>query len=147
MVVTLAVAANSGDVVVVGTKVCIALNTGAIGDTIAVMNEGVFELAKAVGAITQGQVLYFDQTAVNVTATAQGNVFIGYAYIPAANADATVQVLVVDNPPTGPAANIAQVSVANATDLPSALTLVNQLKTTVNALLTGFKAIDLIVHD
>ena len=147
MVVTLSAPANSGDVIVIGTKIAIALNSGNIGDNIAVMNEGVFELAKAVGAITQGQVLYFDDTNNVITTVAQGNLFIGYAYIPAANADATVQVLVVDNPPTGPANNIAPVSVANATDLPSTLTLVNQLKTTVNGILTALKSIDLMVHD
>jgi hypothetical protein len=42
------------------------------------------------------------------------------------------------------AADVAAISTANATDLPSAEALANQLKTTVNAMLTNFKAAGLM---
>ncbi len=43
-----------------------------------------------------------------------------------------------------PAADVAAVSTANATDLTSAEALANQLKTTVNAILTNLKAAGLM---
>ena len=89
MQVILAAIAAAGDVLVIGDKVCIAMTGGVIGDTIVVMNEGVFEIAKSVGAITQGQKLYFDATALEITTTAAGNTFAGYGYTAAASADST----------------------------------------------------------
>ncbi len=50
---------------------------------------GAFELAKATGAAwTQGQKLYWDNTAKNVTGTATSNLFIGHAMLAAASGDA-----------------------------------------------------------
>ena len=133
MQVVLTAAVVSGDIVLVGSKVCVALISGAIGDTITVMNEGVFEHPKAAGAITQGQKLYYDGAAKKITTTAAGNAFAGYGYIPAASGDATAQLLLVDNP-----SDPGYVQVAVQAD--SVAATVGDLVTDFNALLAKLKA-------
>jgi predicted RecA/RadA family phage recombinase len=51
--------------------------------------EGVHELTKATGALTQGQKLYWDDSAKNITGTATSNLFVGHATLAAASGDAT----------------------------------------------------------
>ena len=54
---------------------------------------GVFSVPKASGAITQGALLYWDDTAENLTTTASGNTLVGVAAAAAASGDATVPLL------------------------------------------------------
>ena len=58
------------------------------------MTEGVFDLAKAAGAVTQGQLVYWDNVAKNVTTTATSNKLIGVATQAALSGDANVRVKV-----------------------------------------------------
>lgn len=64
----------------------------AQNDVAVVALEGVYTLPKATGAITLGAKLYWDNTAKNVTTTASGNTFCGYAWTAQASGDTTVQV-------------------------------------------------------
>lgn len=82
----------SGDGVLVGDTVGVALNSGVSGDTIQVAICGVYELPKASGAVSQGTKLYWDSSVKNVTTTASSNKQIGIAFSSAASGDATVQV-------------------------------------------------------
>lgn len=91
----------SGEVVVVGTRIGMALTdiaNGAIGE---VGMEDVFELPKATGAIAQGAVVYWDADGTPVggtsgagaaTTTSTDNVEAGYAFAAAGESAATVQV-------------------------------------------------------
>jgi predicted RecA/RadA family phage recombinase len=87
----------SGNGYLIGSKFCVAEISAIEGDTCVLKNEGVFELAKATGAITIGQRLFWDDTNKVITTVALANTLVGYAYLPAASADATCQVLVTDN--------------------------------------------------
>jgi predicted RecA/RadA family phage recombinase len=92
--VILAATTVSGQAFLFGTMLVVAQVAGAIADVITVKTEGVFDLPKAVGAITAGAVLYWDDTAKNVTTTSNSgaNLKCGYATKAALSADATVNV-------------------------------------------------------
>jgi len=86
-------AVAAGDVIVQGNLVGIArldIEAGSLG-ALAVV--GVFEIAKATGAVAVGDVLYWDATNNNVTTTATGNTYIGKAVTASASADTQVSVL------------------------------------------------------
>jgi predicted RecA/RadA family phage recombinase len=90
---TAAAAIASGAVVPIGDLIGIAENSGAIGDEVSVLLEGVFPIAKGTSeAISKGAVLYWDATNKVVTATAGSNKVIGKAFAAALAADATVPV-------------------------------------------------------
>jgi predicted RecA/RadA family phage recombinase len=59
----------------------------------AVAIEGVFELPKASGSISQGVVVYWDSTNSNITTTAGSNKRAGKAAYAQASGDTTVKVL------------------------------------------------------
>lgn len=62
--VTLAAAVSAGDVVVVGALVGVAITDGAVGDTIAVNINGVWQLpAAADDTYVQGETLAYDVSA------------------------------------------------------------------------------------
>lgn len=82
----------SGDFVVIGIVGGFAQTNIANGDTGAVLLEGVFEVPKAAGAITQGAKLYWDATAKNWTTTAASNVSYCFAFNAALSGDATVYI-------------------------------------------------------
>ena len=64
----------------VGNIFAVAKNPAAAGVPVDAMLRGVFAMAKAAGqAWTQGQMVYWDNTALNVTTTAAGNRIIGAA--------------------------------------------------------------------
>lgn len=65
----------------------------AQGDIAVVALEGVYTLPKATGAIGIGAKVYYDATNKNLTTTASGNTFTGYAYAAALSGDATLPVL------------------------------------------------------
>ncbi len=77
--------------VLVGDLLGVALGNGSAGDTIQLALEGVFEMPKAAGAISQGAKIYWNATDKNLTTTASGNKLAGYAFVGAASGDATVQ--------------------------------------------------------
>jgi len=64
----------------------------AAGDQAVVALCGVWELPKASGAFTVGQRLYWDNTELELTGTATGNTFAGFAFAAAASDDTTAQV-------------------------------------------------------
>ena len=53
-------AVSAGQMVLIGTLAAVAVTDIAVGDIGACETEGVFELPKASGAITQGAQLYWD---------------------------------------------------------------------------------------
>ena len=84
---------KSGDFVLMGAIAGIAKTDIADGKTGAVHVSGVFSIAKATGAITQGQKLSWNNTNKNLTTTASGNTIVGVAAAPAASADASAKLL------------------------------------------------------
>lgn len=90
--VTLAADVASGGVVVAGELVGVATTAGVTGDVVSVNLCGVFEVAKATGAISLGAKVYWDAANSNATTTASGNKQIGHAWVAALSGDATVQV-------------------------------------------------------
>jgi predicted RecA/RadA family phage recombinase len=89
------VAVVSGKMVVIGTKVGVALGAIPIAGTGSVGVAGVYEYAKlSTDVIAQGAAVYYDAGNDRLTTTAGGNTLAGYAWTAAANPSATVQVLV-----------------------------------------------------
>lgn len=83
-----------GAVLVIGTKVGVALAAIANGATGSVQMAGVFELAKlGTDVVAQGAALYWDTANSRLTTTAAGNTLAGYAYAAAGNGAATVQIV------------------------------------------------------
>ena len=90
---TCTAAVSSGDVVIMGDTIGVALTDGAIGDTIAVRAEGVFELPKLASSdIAQGKKVYWDAVNGQINLTASGNTYAGKAYAAAGASATTVQV-------------------------------------------------------
>ncbi len=70
------------------------------GAEVVLQTEGVFRLAKATGvAFDLGDVLFWNDTAHNLTTTATDNLAVGVAVVAAGSAD-TVAVLKLGAPPT-----------------------------------------------
>ena len=126
---------TSGTGYLIGDKFAVAEISAVEGATCVLRNEGVFELPKSTGAVAIGKRVFWDDTAKKVTGTALANTLIGYAYSAAASADATMQVLVVDN------AVLQGVTVA-AADATSLATM----KTSVDALITSLKNAGIIAN-
>lgn len=83
----------SGQLVVIGAIAGVALADIADGDTGSVQTQGVFTLAKATGAITQGAKVYYSSANSNITTTASGNTLVGVAASAQESADTTVNIL------------------------------------------------------
>ncbi len=87
-------ALTSGAGFLVGAIFAVALHDAAVGQPVEGRRVEVFDLPKATGqAWTQGQKLYWDNTAFNVTSTAGANTPIGAATQAQASADAVGRVL------------------------------------------------------
>jgi predicted RecA/RadA family phage recombinase len=128
---------TSGQLYVVGTKVVVMVTGGPAGSICEAATMGVYLVPAAAQAIAQGQPVFFDPINLVVTSVALGNIFAGYAYAPVLITDGVCQLLLVDNTPDfNKAAYIAPEANVNAVDLPSAITLVNDLKAKFNTLLT-----------
>ncbi len=84
---------SSGDLVVIGTIAGIAKTDIADGKTGAVHISGVFSVAKASGAVSQGAKLYWNSSNSNLTTTASGNTLVGVAAAAALSGDATIPLL------------------------------------------------------
>ena len=85
-------AVSNGDIVSLTTRIGVAGNDIAAGETGAVHVEGVFELPKAAEEIALGAAVYWSESAENITATAESNIPAGYAVAAAKAADTTVLV-------------------------------------------------------
>lgn len=86
-------AVASGDVLVIGTRIAVALNAIAAGVTGSAAVTGVHTLPKlSTDAVTQGAVLYWDATNKRLTTTASGNTLAGYAFNAAAAGVAVVDI-------------------------------------------------------
>jgi predicted RecA/RadA family phage recombinase len=85
---------KSGDLIVVGAIAGVAAYDAAAGDEVECVTEGVFELPKAAGQITEGQRVWFDNTTNHnvVNASAAGLFAIGAAVKGAGTNDTTVRV-------------------------------------------------------
>lgn len=83
----------SGEFVVIGVIGGVAKSAIADGKTGAVHICGVFSVAKASGAVTQGAKLYWNSSNSNLTTTASGNTLVGVAAEAAASGDATAKLL------------------------------------------------------
>jgi predicted RecA/RadA family phage recombinase len=86
-------AVAAGDVVLLGDLLTVAPVAIAANKLGAVAIDGVFELPKASGAISQGVIVYWDATNLNITTTAGSNKRAGKAAYAQASGDATVKVL------------------------------------------------------
>lgn len=75
--VTAGGAASSGDGLLVGDTFGICSYDVVSGGTVELVTRGVFTMPKAAGALSQGDAVYWDDTAKNVTATTSGNTKIG----------------------------------------------------------------------
>ena len=90
-----AAAITGGSIVVAGGLVGVAVSDAAIGQTVAVELEGVFEVTKVTGSgksFAVGDAVYVITADGTVTPTASGNVLVGYAVTVASTTDTTVQV-------------------------------------------------------
>lgn len=99
---TASAAIESGDPVVVGSRVGIAQGDIANGASGILDMGGVYELPKANGAISQGALVYWDPdgnpqggesgAGAIATTSATGNTLAGYAFAAAGATDETVEV-------------------------------------------------------
>lgn len=80
----------SGQGVLAGKFFGVCAYSAAINTPVEVTLEGVFELPKVAGAVTQGQLLYWTGTAL--TTFASGNILVGAATEAAVSDDPTVRV-------------------------------------------------------
>ena len=84
---------SSGDPVLVGNRLGVALGDIANGESGQLATCEVFELPKvAATAIGQGADVYWDDTAKNITNVATANTLAGCAFAAAATDDATILV-------------------------------------------------------
>ena len=83
----------SGQVVLMGVRIGVALTAIANGSTGPVQVTGVFAIAKlSTDVVAQGAALYWDNTNSRLTTTASGNTLAGYATAAAGNGAATVNI-------------------------------------------------------
>ena len=87
-------AVKNGEVVSLGTRIGVAGEDIAAGETGHLHVVGVFEMEKAAGAMTMGAAVYYDEAAKKITTVAPkvNNIPAGYAAAPAASADENVLV-------------------------------------------------------
>lgn len=89
---------TSGDIVIKGSIAGVALGTAAEGVVVSLGIEGVYALAKVTGAVTQGDIVYYDSDNAAVTTASEGGSpwgdfsRVGIAVASALSGDATVDV-------------------------------------------------------
>lgn len=79
----------AGTAYLIGSLLVVALISAAAAAKFTGACAGVFDLTKASGAWTEGQNIYWDNTAKNFTTTATANFYAGVAAAAAAAGDAT----------------------------------------------------------
>ena len=90
---TTGAALASGAMVLIGTRVGVALANIANGATGSVRVRGVFTIAKlSTDTPAQGAALYWDNTNKRLTTTASGNTLAGYAAKAAGSGATTVEI-------------------------------------------------------
>lgn len=83
----------SGNAYLIGTIIGVAVATAAVGASVAMRVEGVFTLPKlSTDVVTQGALLYWDNTNFRLTLTSAGNTLAGIAWAAAGNGVSTVQI-------------------------------------------------------
>lgn len=86
-------AITSGQVLLIGVRIGVALAPIASGATGAVRVKGIFTIAKlSTDVVAQGAALYWDNTNSRLTTTASGNTLAGYASAAAGNGVTTVEI-------------------------------------------------------
>lgn len=136
---------TSGSVVVADAVIGISTTDIAIGDVGAVNLEGVYSVTSVGFAGNQGKTVFWDTVALVATGTANANTkYMGNLYKASLVGDATVQVILGGARKSGRAVFVAQIATANASDLATVITLANQNKATLNALLTSLIQSDLM---
>lgn len=80
----------SGEGALVGSIFGVALKDLANAEEGEFQLEGVVELAKASGALTQGAKVYWDNSAKNLTSTSMSNTLVGVVIVAAGSSDTTV---------------------------------------------------------
>ena len=83
-----AAATASGEPVLIGDILGVAVKAYAIGEEGMFDVEGVFEVPKAAQALSHGAIVYWDNTAKVITSTAASNKKVGYMWKDALLADA-----------------------------------------------------------
>lgn len=87
---------NSGDVVLAGSVVGVAINGGVSGDVISVSVKGVYNLTKnTTDVVARGAKLYWDAGNSRLTVTPSTHEFAGYAWAPAGNGDTKVDIRLI----------------------------------------------------
>lgn len=83
----------SGQVVLMGARIGVALKAIANGETGPVQVTGVFNIAKlSTDNMAQGALLYWDNTNSRLTTTASGNTLAGFAAAAAAASTTSVNI-------------------------------------------------------
>ena len=86
-------AISSGQVLLIGARIGVALTAIASGAVGAVRMAGVFTIAKlATDVVAQGALLYWDNANSRLTVTVDANVLAGYAAKAAGNGVTTVEI-------------------------------------------------------
>lgn len=86
---------TSGTPILVGERLGIATGDIADGTTGILAMEGVFSIAKlSTDVVTQGALLYWDDTNKRLTLTATANTLAGYAQSAAGNGITTVECMI-----------------------------------------------------
>lgn len=86
-------AVTSGSVVLIGSRIGVAVADIAANDTGSVQVVGVFNVAKlSTDNMTQGALVYWDNTNKRLTTTASGNTLAGFAFDAAGAGTTTVNV-------------------------------------------------------
>lgn len=84
---------TSGQVVLIGVRIGVALAAIANGSTGPLQVTGVFTIAKlSTDVVAQGAALYWDNSNSRLTTTASGNTLAGYATAAAGNGATTVNI-------------------------------------------------------
>lgn len=107
---------SSGDVVVLGKQVAVAMVDISTGKQGELALEGVFELPSDTGtAYDQGDQLFWDSGNSRVTKTASGNVYAGIAEQPKLSAATTARVKLAESHKQ--AAHVADASSGSAAEI------------------------------
>lgn len=86
-------AVSSGQVLLLGVRIAVALMAIAANATGAVAVRGIFTIAKlSTDVVAQGAALYWDNTNSRLTTTASGNTLAGFATKAAGSGATTVEI-------------------------------------------------------
>jgi predicted RecA/RadA family phage recombinase len=137
----------SGSPVFKGAIVGVAQVDISNNKTGVILTEGVFNFTKVAPlVIAEGDRVYWGTTNKRITKTTTDK-FIGIAVNGGALSAATTVDVKLDMDYSNIAVNVAQIATANGSDAATTQALANQLKTTVNALLTALKNAGIVVAD